>query len=86
MIRLSKDIISRRSIPTRPAPLAKPRVKTVRRLTHQQKGTELMKDNFKIPARRSWQRCERFHSDAVNIAMDRPTIGDTGSALETSPQ
>ncbi|MFM0432327.1 hypothetical protein PQQ75_25175 [Paraburkholderia aspalathi] len=49
-----------------------------------------MQDNFKIPARRSWQHCqdERFHGDASNIAMDRTTIGDTGpsATLETSPQ
>lgn len=85
MIRLSKDIISRRSIPKRPAALATPRVKVTRR-THRQEGT--MQDNFKIPALRSWQHCtnERFQSDASHIPLDRITIGDTGSAQETSPQ
>lgn len=87
MIRLSKDIILRRSIPKRPATLATLRVKIMRR-THRQEGTATMKDHLKIPARRSWQRCqdERFQSDASHIALDRPAIGDTGSAQETSPQ
>lgn len=85
MIRLSKDIISRRSIPKRPAALATPRVKVTRRAL-QQEGT--MQDNFKIPARRSWQNCqdERFQRDGSHIPLDRSTIGDTGSAQETSPQ
>ena len=91
MIRLSKDIISRRSIPKRPATLATPRVKIVRRRpvkAHRQEGMATMKDHLKIPARRSWQHCtnERFQSDASHIALDRITIGDTGSAQETSPQ
>jgi len=87
MIRLSKDIISRRSILKRPATLATPRVK-VTRPAHRQKGTATMKGHFKIPARRSWQHCmnERFQSDASHIALDRTTIGDTGPAQGTSPQ
>lgn len=93
MIRLSKDIILRRSIPKRPATLATPRVKIVRRSpvkAHRQEGTATMKDHLKIPARRSWQHCqkERFHPDAMHIGMDRPTIGDTGPGATqgTSPQ
>jgi hypothetical protein len=89
MIRLSKDIILRRSIPKRPAALATPRVKIVRPVkAHRQEGAATMKDHLKIPARRSWQHCqdERFQSDASHIALDRPTIGDTGFGLKTSPQ
>ena len=88
MIRLSKDIISRRSIPKRPATLATLRVKVSRRARpiQQQTGTDMTKEHFKIPDRRSWQHCTRFQSDASHIALDRITIGNTGSALETSPQ
>jgi hypothetical protein len=90
MIRLSKDIISRRSIPKRPATLATLRVKVARRTrpAHRQEGTATMQDNFKIPDRRSWQHCtkERFQSHASHIALDRSTIGDTGPAQGTSPQ
>jgi hypothetical protein len=92
MIRLSKDIISRRSIPKRPAALATLRIKVAGRATlpvktHRKKGTA-MKEHLVIPDRRSWQHCtkERFQSDASHIALDRPTIGNTGPAQGTSPQ
>lgn len=85
MIRLSKDIISRRSIPKRPTALAKRRVARPVK-THRQQGAAAMKDHLKIPDRRSWQHCTRFQSHASHIALDRITIGDTGSAQETSPQ
>lgn len=85
MIRLSKDIILRRSVPKRPTALAKRRI-TRPAKTHQETAT--MQDDLKIPARRSWQHCqdERFQSHASHIALDRITIGETGSAQETSPQ
>jgi hypothetical protein len=90
MIRLSKDIISRRSIPKRPAALATLRLKVTRRARQiqRQTGTVTMQDNFKIPDRRSWQHCtkERFQSHASHMALDRSTIGDTGPAQGTSPQ
>jgi len=90
MIRLSKDIISRRSIPKRPAALATLRVKVTyrKRPAHRLEGTATMTEYFKIPDRRSWQHCtkERFQSDASHIALDRSTIGDSGPEQGTSPQ
>jgi hypothetical protein len=90
MIRLSKDIISRRSIPKRPGTLATLRVKAARssRPANRQEETAAMQDQFKIPARRSWQHCikERFQSDESHIPLDRSTIGDTGPVQGTSPQ